>query len=1178
MALAKLWFSMKQGTHMLDTQSRDRDLSLSAISVLDKKRTKADTLFLSVVGILLLLASALSLPKAFGQAEQGTITGAVKDPTGAIIAGVQVIATNVDTNVMSSTVSDGSGYYTIPYLNPGTYRVTAKANGFSQATVSGIHITVNLSTNVNLTLQIGSVSQNVTVQANAIQLETENSELGGTVSRQQIIELPQLGRNPYNLLALQPGVLPVYFNAGIQAQINGGMANSSNVLLDGATQVNSSSGDLAYTPPLESVGELKLITNNYSAEYGMSGGGVVTAASEAGTNIYHGSAYAYVRNTDFNANGWYANHVGQERSAYHENNYGFSLGGPLSIPKVYRAKNRTFFFLNLEWDPQSTPDIFTGSVPTVAMRNGDFSGLVDQNGNQITIYDPTTTTLVPGTTNTWTRSPFQGNIIPADRINNPIVQKTLGYYPLPNTTGVQGIYNNFVITPTRKTTQNTFLARVDQNFGSSHKAFVTIGRHAYTGITPSVNIAFPQTGTNGDPGGATNTAWTGTISDTWVVKPNLLIEFRGNFVRSFFGTLLPSQGFDVASLGFPSSFVQQTESKVFPQFGISDDSPFGIQNSAVDADTEGSYQGQAHLTWMTGPHTIKAGFEYRFVFFNQFRPLNPAGNFTFGRAYTQGPDPASATANAGWGFASFLLGAPDGGYTTKDASATSSQKNIDGYVNDDYKLTNNLTFNLGLRYDVLTGWTDRYNKLTWFDPTTPDPVTSLPGIVQFAGVNGNPRAENDTNYTNFAPRLGIAYQLGDKTAIRAGYGLFWITNSDGNVAGTGYQVSTNVYTGPPVAAPNTPPIGASLSNPFVAGYLPYPAPASSLVGQGINAPFRPGTLPNHQDWNLSIQRSLTGNTVLTAAYAGSRGEHLWYNLDRNSAPITDLSLGSQLTQQVANPFAGELQGQLGAPTVAYNQLLRPFPQYTGVSWYHDPVGDSYYDAFTLQVQHRDDAHGLYLQGSYTFSKGINDIPERYAGRNGSIIDPTNLGLSRAVAEYDRPQYLVVNYIYQIPFGHGHQVLGRGAIGNIIGNWQWSGVTTFGAGLPVVITVPNNTNLPGIGAVANRLHDPHLHNGAQNPEKWFDTSAYAIPAPYTTGNGNRNEPNLRGPAYGNWDMSLDRKQQFGERMSFELRFEAFNAFNNRNLGTPDGSVTDGTFGQITSSGQPRNLQIGARLAF
>jgi hypothetical protein len=317
--------------------------------------------------------------------------------------------------------------------------------------------------------------------------------------------------------------------------------------------------------------------------------------------------------------------------------------------------------------------------------------------------------------------------------------------------------------------------------------------------------------------------------------------------------------------------------------------------------------------------------------------------------------------------------------------------------------------------------------------------------------------------------------------------------------------------------------------------------------------------------------------VVTAAYAGSRGEHLWYNLDRNSPPITDLSLGSKLTQQVANPFAGQLQGSLGAPTVEYNQLIRPFPQYTGVSWYHDPVGDSYYDAFTLQVQHRDDAHGLYLQGSYTFSKGINDIPERYAGRSGSIIDPKNLGLSRAVAEYDRPQYLVMNYIYQLPFGHGHRVLGSGVVGHVIGNWQWSGVTTYGAGLPVVITVPNNTNLPGIGAVANRLHDPHLGSG-QNPDKWFDTTAYAIPVAFTTGDGNRNEPNLRGPAYGNWDMSLDRKQQFGERASFELRFEAFNTFNNRSLGPPDGSITDGTFGQIVSSGQPRNLQIGARLAF
>lgn len=478
-------------------------------------REKADANSSTLFSIILLLCgwtaiAGLLQGKAFGQAEQGTITGAIRDASGAMIPGAKISATNIATNAVSSTVSDSSGYYTISYLAPGTYNVTAAASGFALATISDIRITVNLSTNVNLILKVGSVSQNVTVKANAIQLETENSELGGTASREQIIELPELGRNPYNLLALQPGVLPVYSNAGIQAEINGGMANTSKVLLDGATQVNSSSGDLAYTPPLESVGELKLITNNYSAEYGMSGGGVVTAASESGTNLYHGSAYEYVRNTDFNANGWYPNHVGQERSTYHENNFGFSVGGPLSIPKIYDAKNRTFFFLNLEWDPQSTPSLITGTVPTPAMRDGDFSGLVDENGNKITVYDPNTTALVPGTTNTWTRSPFPGNILPPDRMSSPIVQNVLSYYPLPNTTGVEGIYNNFVITRTRKTSQNTFLARVDQNFGNSHKAFVSVGRHAYTGITPLVNIAFPQTDTNGNPGGATNTAWTGT--------------------------------------------------------------------------------------------------------------------------------------------------------------------------------------------------------------------------------------------------------------------------------------------------------------------------------------------------------------------------------------------------------------------------------------------------------------------------------------------------------------------------------------------------------------------------------------------------------------------------------------------------------------------------------------------
>jgi Carboxypeptidase regulatory-like domain len=1115
--------------------------------------------------------------RAWGQAEQGTITGVVTDSSGAAVGGASIVAREVSTRTTSATTTNQDGYYTIPYLAPGTYNVSATAQGYSLQEVSGIHLTVNLSTGVNIKLTVGSVNQQVSVRANAIQLETENSELGGTVSRQQILELPQLGRNAYSLADLAPGVLPEVSGAAIQAQINGGMANTSNVLLDGGTQLNSSTGDITYTPPSESVGQLKLITNNFSAEYGMSGGGILTASTQSGSNAFHGSAYEYLRNTILNANGWYRNSVGLPRAAYHGNLYGFSVGGPVLFPKIYNGRDKTFFFFNFEENPSSVPDAITGTVPTAAMRTGDFSGLVDRSGKQIAIYDPDTTVLAPGTTNKWTRQQFSyngvDNVIPPGRLS-PIAQQVLSYYPMPNNPGIEGIYNNFIFSPTRTTSHDNFLARVDQNFGARHKAFVRIGRVSSDAQTPTVTQAYPQAGGNGDPGIALNTAWTGVVSETWTIRPTLLAEFRGNFNRTLNQTQMYSQGFNSGSLGLPGSFVSRVETPIFPNFNITDEDPLGPTSSADFTDGEGSYEGQAHLTWVTGPHTVKAGVDYLFVYFNEFRPTWPAGNFAFSRGFTQGPDPTVAGTDAGWGFATFLLGQPTGGQITQDPSLASSQKNTDGYIEDDYKVVSTLTLNLGARYDVLTGFTDRHNQLAWFDPTKPDPVLGLPGALQFTGTNGNRRQQSETAYGNVSPRLGFALQLGNKTTVRGGYGLFYVTNTGGTVLGSGFQASTSVYTGAPSPAPNTPPPGGSLTDPFAAGYLSAP---NYLVGSGISDPFGPGTLPLLQSRNLSIQRALSSSTVLTAAYTGSRGEHLWYNLTRNAAPISNLKDGPLLYQQVPNPYAGRLPGSLGAPTVAYSQSLLPFPQYTGVTWNRDPVGDSYYDALTLQLQHQD-THGLFLQASYTLSKEIDDILERYNGRAGPIIDPNDLGTSRALAEYDRPQFLIVNYIYQLPFGPGHQVLGHGLVSKVVANWQLSGITTYGSGLPVVITAPNSTYLPGIGANADRLHDAHLHHGQQNPLRWFDTTAYGVPAPFTVGTGSRVEPNLRGPLYGNWDMGLFRRQQFGEGINLELRLEAVNALNNRNLSPPNGSVTGGTFGQITASGQARNLQIGARLVF
>lgn len=482
--------------------------------------------------------------------------------------------------------------------------------------------------------------------------------------------------------------------------------------------------------------------------------------------------------------------------------------------------------------------------------------------------------------------------------------------------------------------------------------------------------------------------------------------------------------------------------------------------------------------------------------------------------------------------------------------------------------------NIGLRYDGLTGWTDRHNRITWFDPLKQDPVTHTPGVVEFAGANGNPRSQLPTS-NNFGPRLGFAYRIGSRTAIRGGGGLFAMTNSDAYVNWSGYKVETSMFLGPPVAAPNTPPAGGSISDPYTAGYLPYPGTPNTLVGTSLAVPYRQGTIPLMYAYNLSVQRAITPGTVLTAAYAGSRGEHLWWNRPLEVAPIEDLSLGPQLTTLVPNPYAGLLPGSLGAAKIKYEQLLLPFPQYTNITWYHDPIGDSYYNALEIGLVHRD-THGLFFQVSYTFSKSINDVPERYNGRKGTIVNPNDLGLTRGLAEYDRPNYAVINYIYQLPFGPGRRLVRTGLASDILGNWRVSGITTYGSGEPVVIIGANSTNLTGISALAERIHDPHLKT--QNPEEWFDTDAYTNAAEYTIGNGSRIEPDLRSPAIGNWDLSLSRKQRIYEDLNLTVRADAFNAFNNRSLGPPAGSVNSGTFGQITSSGQPRVLQVSAIFAF
>ena len=1120
--------------------------------------------------LFLFLAAA-----AGAQVEQATLTGAITDQSDALIARADVTVTNVRTGVKAVTQTNAQGYYSVPYLTPGDYEVTVEAAGFRKARVSGIVLQVGLTATVNVRLEVGAVVNEVEVSANAAQLELQSAALGNVVSSTQMLQLPLNGRNPYSLVTLAAGVMPAG-GIGTGPIVNGGRSNTSEVMLDGAESRNSTTNDIQYTPPLEAVQEFKVITNNFSSEYGRSGGGVLTAASRGGTNDLHGSFYEFLRNDKLNANGWTNNRNHVAKPPFRRNEFGFAVGGPVYLPKVYNGRNRTFFFVNFEEIKQRSPTSVVGTVPSALQRAGDFSQTFTGAGALIRIYDPATTRADPANPGRYLRDPFPGNQIPVARFD-PLVSNILKFYPLPNR-GSQS-QNEILTLPNPNDTSRLFL-RLDQAIGSKHRLFFSLGRQNNTNNALGLSDFYPGAGVNSGNSLNLSSPRTYVLSDTVTFLPNLLGEFRGSVTRNVIINSPYAEGYDFTQLGFPASLKAQSKLLKFPRIDVTDVDSLSGDRASFFNDTEWSAELQAHLTWIHAAHTLKAGFDRTFSAFNVYRPEQPSGQYSFSRIFTQGPDPLIASTAAGYGVATFLLGAPTGGQFSLDPSLATSQTYYSFYVQDDWKALRNLTLNLGMRWEYASPWTDRYNQLGFFDPGYTDPLTGRKGLLRFTGRDGNPRTQTDPNTSDFAPRIGLAWQFAKNMALRSGYGMFFFPGSGGIGAGasdlgSGFLTQTAVYLGPPPAAPNTPPAGASLANAFVGGLL---SPPTTLVGSSLYTALRNWQTPFNQMWNLSIQRTLPAGMLLEAAYAGSRGMHYWVNRDHNAVSTQYLSLGAGLTQQVANPFYGVIPtGALSAPTVAASQLLRPFPQYTGVTQFRDSVGDSVYHAFTMSFTERS-RHWLTLQANFTLEKEIDDAQERFASRT-SFIDPNNLRLSRAIAEWDRPNLLVVNYIYEFPFGPGKKWMSHGALARVAANWQVSGISTFGKGLAMVVTAPCSTNLPGVGCTPLRLKDPVLPAGQKTIDRYFDTSAYAIAPPFSLGSGSRTEPRLRIPGIDNFDIGVGRNQTFREqRVNLQFRAEMFSAFNHTQLGTPDGSLTSPTFGRITSATGARTVQLGLRLSY
>ncbi|HMJ61187.1 MAG TPA: TonB-dependent receptor, partial [Bryobacteraceae bacterium] len=990
-----------------------------------------------------------------GQVEQGTITGIVTDQSGALVAGAKVTVTNLDTQVTRSSETNNQGNYTFPFLPHGSYSVTAEKAGFSVARVTGITLRVGLTATIDLSLKPGAIQQEITVAANAALIDAQSASQGNVVSSLQIVQLPLNGRNPYALLTLAPGVTPSG-NSGTGPIISGGRSNTSGVLFDGQETRNTSTNDIAYGPPLETVAEFKVITNNFSAEYGRSGGGILTAAGRSGTNELHGSVYEFFRNDKLNANGWTNNMNRLKRNPVRHNEFGFALGGPVYVPRVYNGKNRTFFFFNLERIPDRAPDNITATVPTLAQRGGDFSQTTGS-GTLIKIYDPATTLPDPSKPGNYIRSQFPNNQIPVNRID-PIAANLLQYFPLPN---LPGNVNNYAVAATRANSTSKYYGRIDESLGNNNRLFFRYGVTYGSANTPGYTaLAFPGEGTNCNEGNSTSTPWVAALSDTATFRPNLIGEFRISYTRQNNTCKPRSAGFDITKLGLPAYLKNASLDALFPEFDITDAT---ITNSTVSlgpnrashyTDAENTPEAQAHITWLKGSHSLKTGFDYMFLAFNIFRPDFPSGNFAFTRAYTQGPDPAAASATAGYGLATFLLGAPTGGSFSVGPSLAASQKSYNIYLQDDWKVTRNFTLNLGARWEYQTPYSERYNHLAYFDAGATDPITGLRGVLSF--TNSANRYQSNPNQTNVAPRVGLAYSFLPNTVFRAGYGIFYLPGSGGVGAspgdlGSGSQASTPVFLGQAPAAPNTAPAGSSLANPFVSGLLSYP---NTLIGNGISAVFPNWPTPLNQQWNASIQRTILSDLLIEAAYLGSRGEHIWTgSLAADAANPQYLSLGSQLNALVPNPFFGKItSGSLSTATIRQSSLLIPYPQYTGVGQLRAAAGDSIYHAFTLRADKRF-GHGLLFQASYTFSKLIDNVPERFAGRS-PLNNPYNLRASRSLSDQDRSQIFVTNFVYELPFGSGHRWAGNGVACKIVGNWQVSGILTFENGQPVVVTGPN----------------------------------------------------------------------------------------------------------------------------
>ncbi len=1160
------------------------------------------------------LAAILFPFDANAQTATGSISGNVRDQTQAAVPNVSITLRNVDTNETRSANSNNLGYYSFQLLPPATYRLEAQMSGFRRFIREIVKLDVAMTAVVDVELTLGETTDAVTVSDSAPPLDSAASSLGQVMENKRLVDLPINGRNSYGFAALIPGVrAPSLFTGVAYASyndqflsINGSRANVSQFYLDGGANSTAGFNGPGIFPSLDLVQEYKVQTNNFSAEFGNTAGGVINVVSKTGTNQLHGSVYEFLRNDKLEANNFFANRGGVPIAPLRFNQFGVSAGGPIWIPKVYNGQNRTFFFFSYEglrWVRALTA---TGTMPTAAQRDGDFSKTLNAAGAQVTIYDPLTTVPDPAKPGQFIRSAFPGNVVPKNRMD-PVALNILPFIPLSNGPGAPFTgTNNFVTSNSAPTQKDTFSIRVDHSFTNNQKLFFR-----YSPNNTLVNRPLVY-GAQFGPANPINGVDTlhhrqAVLNYTWVASPTTVVELSSSVLHYWLGRVSPGLYYDPVKLGFPSYLHNLPNDPCFPSVSATG---LGVTLSVVDngggflgncnhtSQSYDTFHEYGNVTKIRGAHTMKMGASIGSNRWTQ-RPKPAGGAYNFTPDFTQGPNPLVASSTAGASFAAFLLGVGTSGSINSFLPGQFiSYKYYGAYFQDDWKVTSKLTLNLGLRYDYNAPWTEKYNRINSWDATSPVPLQvpglALKGGLVFPGVNGLSRQEYNPDRTNFAPRFGFAYAADSKTVVRGGFGMFYGPSNgaaftgSAAVASSGFSATTNWVNSIDGVTP-----ASYMSDPYPNGFQAAPGSSQgllTLIGQTISTMDRGRKSLYAEQWNFAVQRILPMNLSMEVAYAGSHGVHLQGPLNYDQLPDQYLSMGNALRTLVPNPFYGIVTtGPLAAATVQQGQLLRPYPQFTGITTINS-YGNSIYHSLQSKLERRF-SNGFSLLVAYTFSKLIDDtLPSTanagFPGESfsaGNIQNYYNRRLERAVASFDTPHSLALNSNWELPFGKGKPFLnGGGWTDLLIGGWQLNGIAIFHSGAPIGLTTSSSTlNNFGVVQRPNYVGGDPAGQGpiSQRLNNYFNVSAFAVPPLYTYGNTARLLDWLRAPGVANLDASLFKNFAVHENMRVQFRAEFFNVLNHPLFDFPGTAIGSPTAGVISSqANSPRDIQLALKFIF